>query len=283
MTNIFDFHKSRGFTRMDNALMESLATVDLPARDLRVLMAIARQTIGFQLDTKRITADELGKLTNMRRDVTSKAVSHLLERRIIYRVGGSRGDIGISPIAEWSFFDEKPPRLSETKSSHSAKIVSLRNDSSETKTATCFLYTKKEDQQPLPTEESVAPEAKAVREPRKAKPADDSAFGKAQMLADNPYGLSESSVDDYLKLRKTKRAPVTARVWANVNAALAKCAAAGIQADKAIELAVLNGWQGFEADWIIDRLAKKQAGQRSSSSAPDFFSTDWRTDTSSDL
>lgn len=281
MTNIFDLHKSRGFTRMDNALMESLATVDLPARDLRVLMAIARQTIGFQLDTKRITADELGKMTNMRRDVTSKAVSHLLERRIIYRVGGSRGDIGISPIAEWTFFDEKPHRLSETKTSHSAQIVSLRSDASETKTATCFLYRKKKEH--LPTEECVAVEAKAVRAPRSAKTVDDSAFGKAQMLNDNPFGLNEQSIDDYLKLRKAKRAPVTARVWVNVNAALTKCAAAGIQAEKAIELAVLNGWQGFEADWIIGRLSGKQGNQRSASAAPDFFSTDWRTDTSSDL
>lgn len=282
MTNIVNFDKSRGFTRMDNALMESIATVDLPARDFRVLMAIARQTIGFQVNTKRITADEIGKLTNMRRDVTSKAISHLLERRIIYRVGGSRGDIGISPVGEWSFYDENTNRLTETKSSHSAQIVSLRNGLSETKTATCLLYTKKEDQIPLPTEGSVV-EATPVPKARKAKSADDSTFGKPQMLNDNPFGLNEQSIDDYLKLRKAKRAPVTARVWANVNAALTKCAAAGIQAEKAIELAVLNGWQGFEADWIIGRLTSKQGNQRSSSSAPDFFSQAWRTDTSSDL
>lgn len=282
MTNIVNFDKSRGFTRMDNALMESIATVDLPARDFRVLMAIARQTIGFQVDTKRITADEIGKLTNMRRDVTSKAISHLLERRIIYRVGGSRGDIGISPVVEWSFYDEKQNRLTETKQSHSAQIVSLRNASSETKTATCLLYTKKEDQIPLPTEGSVVVEAKPARQPRKTKSADDSTFGKPQMLNDNPFGLNEQSIDDYLKLRKAKRAPVTARVWANVNAALTKCAEAGIQAEKAIELAVLNGWQGFEADWIIDRLVGKKSS-KGQSSAPDFFSQTWRTDTSSDL
>lgn len=281
MTNIVNFDKSRGFTRMDNALMESIATVDLPARDFRVLMAIARQTIGFQVDTKRITADEIGKLTNMRRDVTSKAISHLLERRIIYRVGGSRGDIGISPVVEWSFYDEKPNRLTETKSSHSAQIVSLRNGSSETKTAICLLYTKKEDQIPLPTEGSVV-EAKPAPKARKSKSADDSNFGKSQMLNDNPFGLTEQSIDDYLKLRKAKRAPVTVRVWANVNAALAKCAAAGIQPEKAIELAVLNGWQGFEADWIIDRLVGKKSS-KGQSGAPDFFSQTWRTDTSSDL
>lgn len=79
MPNIVALHNPRGFTRMDNSLMEALATVDLPARELRVLMAIARQTIGYQLETKRLTADDIGKQTNLRRDVTSKAISHLLE------------------------------------------------------------------------------------------------------------------------------------------------------------------------------------------------------------
>lgn len=50
MPNIVALHNPRGFTRMDNSLMEALATVDLPARELRVLMAIARQTIGYQLE-----------------------------------------------------------------------------------------------------------------------------------------------------------------------------------------------------------------------------------------
>lgn len=165
MTNIVHIDKSRGFTRMDNALMESLATVDLPARDLRVLMAIARQTIGYQLDTKRLTADEIGKLTNMRRDVTSKSISHLLERRIIYRVGGSRGDIGISPVSEWLFYEENPSRLTETKTSHSAQIVSLRSDVSETKSATSLLYTKKEPLVTVSTKQITAPQGAEPTQP----------------------------------------------------------------------------------------------------------------------
>lgn len=138
--------------------MEALATVDLPARELRVVMAIARHTIGYQVEAKRLTADDLGKYTNMRRDVTSKAISHLLERQIIFRVGGSRGDIGISPVSEWRFYEEKQNRLSETKSSHSAQIVSLGNQSSETKTATSLLYTKKEPLVTVPTEQITSPQ-----------------------------------------------------------------------------------------------------------------------------
>ena len=250
--NIVQLNSSRGFTRMDNSLMEALATVDLPARELRVLMAIARQTIGYQLETKRLTADEIGKFTNMRRDVTSKAISHLLERRIIYRIGGSRGDIGISPIQEWSFYEEKAQRLTETKTSHSDNIVSLRPDASETKTATCLLYTKKEPLLTLSSKEINPPQT----EPVPAKPDRKAPFGMAQLLADNPHNVPEQLLADWLTQRKAKRAAVTATVWATVNAELGKCAEAGITATDAITEALNSGWQGFKASWVIKRLSE---------------------------
>ncbi len=159
MTNVIQIgNTQRGFTRMDNSIMEALAAVDLPAREFRVVMAIARQTIGYNVESKRLSADEIGKLTNMRRDVVSKAISHLLERRVIFRVGGSRGDLGVSPVSEWAFYDEKNESLSETKSSHSAQIVSLISDASETKTATSLLYTKKEPLVTVPSEQITAPQ-----------------------------------------------------------------------------------------------------------------------------
>lgn len=257
MPNILPIHNPRGFTRMDNILMESLATVDLPARELRVVMAIARQTIGFQVETRRLTADDLGKLTNMRRDVTSKAISHLLERKIIYRVGGSRGEIGISPTCEWSFYEEKPANLTETKTSHSAQIVSLRPNASETKTATSLLYTKKEPLLTLSSKEINPPQPKT--EP--AKVDRKAPFGMAQLLAYNPHSIPEQLLADWLTQRKAKRAAVTATVWSTVNSELAKCAEAGITADDAITEALNSGWQGFKASWVIKRLAESAPPQ----------------------
>ncbi|QJI38242.1 replication protein [Pseudomonas sp. ADAK13] len=252
MPNIVPLHNPRGFTRMDNSLMEALATVDLPARELRVLMAIARQTIGYQLETKRLTADDIGKQTNLRRDVTSKAISHLLERRIIFRVGGSRGDIGIAPVREWSFFEEKQANLTETKTSHSDNIVSLRRPASETKTAHSLLYTKKEPLLTLSSKEINPPQEPA--EP--PKPDRKTPFGMAQLLADNPHNVPEQLLADWLTQRKAKRAAVTATVWSTVNTELAKCAEAGITADEAITEALNSGWQGFKASWVIKRLAE---------------------------
>lgn len=251
MPNIVPIHNPRGFTRMDNDLMESLATVDLPARELRVVMAIARQTIGFQLETRRLTADDLGKLTNMRRDVTSKAISHLLERRIIYRVGGSRGEIGISPTREWSFYEDRTVNLTETKTSHSAQIVSLRPDASETKSSTSHLYTKKEALLTLSSKEINPPQEQLARSKTDRK----KPFGKIQMLANNPNAIPEQLLLDWIALRKSKRAATTATVWDSLNAELVKCRVEhGIDVQTAMTEALSAGWQGFKADWIAKRL-----------------------------
>lgn len=268
MPNIVSIHNPRGFTRMDNNLMESLSTVDLPARELRVVMAIARQTIGFQMETRRLTADDLGKLTNMRRDVTSKAISHLLERRIIYRIGGSRGEIGISPTTEWSFFEEKLPTLTETKTSHSAQIVSLRPDASETKSATSHLYTKKEPLLTLSSKEINPPQDQL--DPSKTdrkKP-----FGKIQMLANNPNAIPEQLLLDWIALRKSKRAATTATVWDSLNAELVKCGVEhGIDVKTAMTEALAAGWQGFKADWIAKRLADQPVARAVQSSRHNGF------------
>jgi len=239
---------------MDNEIMEALATIDLPARELRVVMAIARQTIGFQVETKRLTADELGKLTNMRRDVTSKAISHLLERRVIFRLGGSRGDIGISPVSEWRFYEEKRSCLTETKTSHSDNIVSLRHPASETKTATCLPYTKKEPLLTLSSKEINPPQAD-LPEPVAAKPERKTPFGKVQMLANNPHAIPEQLLVDWLALRKTKRSAISLTVWDSLNAELVKCAELGITSTQAMTEALTAGWQGFKAEWIANRLA----------------------------
>lgn len=86
-------------------------------------------------------------------------------------------------------------------------------------------------------------------------------FGKAAMLADNPHALSESLIADYLAVRKAKRAPLTARVWSSLNSKLEQCKAFGVQPAQALALAIENGWQGFEVDWITKRIGAHPAPQ----------------------
>lgn len=158
MSNVIPLKSTGGFTRMENKLIEALMVVDLPGRELKVALYVARATLGFHVPEARIQAVEISKATNIHPDVASKAVSHLLKRRILYRVGGSRGDIGISDPSEWIFYDPKnecPKQTISSDSDHSSRVVSIAR---QTKTDDSLLYTKKEPLVTVPTEQITAPQ-----------------------------------------------------------------------------------------------------------------------------
>jgi phage replication O-like protein O len=251
---------------MDNQIMDGLMAIDLPGRELKVALYIAKATINFQAGAVRIKATDVAKATHIHPDVASKAISHLLKRRVIHREGGSRGEISICDPKDWVYF-ECPNRTIRSDSDDMSRVVTFP---SQTKTDDSLLYSKKQTPIPLPSEEGITPLTENV--PAKAER--KTPFGKAAMLADNPHNLDESLIADYLAVRKAKRAPVSARVWSALNAKLGQCMAFGVSPTQAMTIAVDNGWQGFEVDWITKRAAKPSlsAPQRTE---PDFDSTAW--------
>ncbi|WP_315336219.1 replication protein [Pseudomonas grimontii] len=158
MSNVIPLKITGGFTRMENKLIEALMVVDLPGRELKVALYVARATIGYQVPEARIQATEISKATNIHPDVASKAISHLLKRRILYRVGGARGDIGISDPSEWIFYDTKkecPNQTISSDSDHSSRVVSIAR---QTKSDDSLLYTKKEPLVTVSTKQITAPQ-----------------------------------------------------------------------------------------------------------------------------
>lgn len=250
MTNIVPLRNTGGFTRMDNQLMDALAAVHLSPAEFKTLHAITRLTVGFNQADRRITADEIAKRTNIRPQHVSTAISNLLARRVLYRVGGSRGQIGICDPSEWIFEEPKKEMLSERKSVDSTEIGSTNNVTKLPISVGSHLYSKDKPLVTLPSEEITAPPAV---EP-KAKPDRKVPFGLTNLLADNPHQIPEQLLTDWLAQRKAKKAAVTATVWSTVNAELAKCAEAGISASDAITEALSAGWQGFKASWVINRI-----------------------------
>jgi len=144
----------RGFTRMDNSIMDALMAIDLPARELKVALFVAKTTINFQAGPVRITAAAVSKATNIHPDRASKAISHLLKRRVLFREGGARGDIGLCDPKEWVFI-EGPNQTNRADSDQSDKVVSI---ASQTKTADSLLYSKKEPLVTVPSEQITAPQ-----------------------------------------------------------------------------------------------------------------------------
>lgn len=165
MSNVIPLKITGGFTRMENKLIEALMVVDLPGRELKVALYVARATIGFHVPEARIQATEISKATNIHPDVASKAISHLLKRRILYRVGGARGDIGISDPSEWIFYDTKnecPNQTISSDSDHLGRVVSIAR---QTKSDDSLLYTKKEPLVTVSTKQITAPQGAEPTQP----------------------------------------------------------------------------------------------------------------------
>lgn len=114
MSNVIQLKSTGGFTRMDNDLYEALIGADLSGRELRVAMAIHRQTAGYNLDSARIAASYIAQMSGIHREDVSRAICELIRQRVIYRVGGSRSPIGFSPINEWAI-DKKNTHQNKQK------------------------------------------------------------------------------------------------------------------------------------------------------------------------
>lgn len=80
-----------GYTRIANELFEALLRADLSKRHLLVVLAIMRQTYGFNRIMDRISGSQIAELTGVRRNHCNVAVMQLIELRIVKREGRQIG------------------------------------------------------------------------------------------------------------------------------------------------------------------------------------------------
>jgi phage replication O-like protein O len=122
MSNIIPLRNTGGFTRMDNDLYEALIRADLSGRELRVALAIHRYTAGFNVATARIPAVNIAKLSGIARENVSRIIGELIRQRVIYRDGGSKAPIVISPFAEWKIDAKNDGKKTTSKTTQSVKF-----------------------------------------------------------------------------------------------------------------------------------------------------------------
>lgn len=62
-----------GYTRVANELLEAIASADLTARQLKVMLAYVRKTYGFNKKTDRIADEQIAQVTGLSRQNVNKA------------------------------------------------------------------------------------------------------------------------------------------------------------------------------------------------------------------
>ena len=90
-----------GYTRFANELLEAIASADLTARQLKVMLAYVRKTYGFNKKTDRIADEQIAQLTGLSRQNVNKAKKELISMNCLFMDGNK---IGVnSEVSAWKF------------------------------------------------------------------------------------------------------------------------------------------------------------------------------------
>ncbi|HHH7267654.1 TPA: replication protein [Escherichia coli] len=90
-----------GYTRFANELLEAIASADLTARQLKVMLAYVRKTYGFNKKTERIADEQIAQLTGLSRQNVNKAKKELISMNCLFMDGNQ---IGVNrEVSAWQF------------------------------------------------------------------------------------------------------------------------------------------------------------------------------------
>ncbi|ELC5526965.1 replication protein [Salmonella enterica] len=90
-----------GYTRFANELLEAIASADLTARQLKVMLAYVRKTYGFNKKTNRIADEQISQLTGLSRQNVNKAKKELISMNCLFMDGNQ---IGVNrEVSAWQF------------------------------------------------------------------------------------------------------------------------------------------------------------------------------------
>ncbi len=90
-----------GYTRFANELLEAIASADLTARQLKVMLAYVRKTYGFNKKTDRIADEQIAQLTGLSRQNVNKAKKELISMNCLF-IDGNK--IGVNrEVSAWQF------------------------------------------------------------------------------------------------------------------------------------------------------------------------------------
>lgn len=75
------------YTKMPNQILQPLLMINLQSYEIRILLAIARKTYGFNKDKDYINQRQLKKLTGIKQPHISRTLKSLLEKKMIIKNG----------------------------------------------------------------------------------------------------------------------------------------------------------------------------------------------------
>lgn len=90
-----------GYTKIANELLECILLADLNKEELKITMAIIRQTYGWNKKEDKISFSQFAKLTTIDRRHIGRAIKSLLYRDLICRAEAGKSKFGKPVYKYW--------------------------------------------------------------------------------------------------------------------------------------------------------------------------------------
>ncbi len=206
--------------QIPNSVIDELLA-KLTCAELKCYLFVVRKTKGWNKESDNISVSQFMEVTGLSNRSVITACESLVEMGLLERSGGERKlntysvkAFEISQTGEKSSSDETGENFSQTGEKSSSDLVKKVHTQNNNKN-TIQNNNKKN------TKKSVL-----------------------DLLAD--FGITGQLADDFIVLRKAKKAPITETALKGYQSEADK---AGISICEAVAIAIKRNWQGFNADW----------------------------------
>jgi len=228
-----------GYTRLANTLLDALCRVDITPRQMRVFLAIVRQTYGYQKKSDWVSPELIAQLigytgntSNIRYDL-----SNLKKRKLLIKKGPH---VGPNPVvSEWVLSRESSSNEAEKQN----KNVLISKQS-------CLkTETKKFEEQ--------APQKKERKKTNTNNKKINKKVSLSEFVETNYPSIPAQSIDAALEHRKAKRTAQTenaAKLF--FDQIISISTELGITPSQVIDIVILRDWKGVNVEWVRSHLAK---------------------------
>lgn len=214
-----------GYTRIANELLEAIASADLTARQLKLMLAYVRKTYGFNKKTDRIADEQIALLTGLSRQNVNKAKKELLSMNCLFMDGYQ---IGVNKeVSAWRFSKclQVSNLVSKPETKGVFKLETNQVSNPETHKRHSLKTTKDNINKPPKSPKTASFDPCAVELPEWLSPA-----------------VWKSWVDYRRDLKKAIKSKQTVTQAINL---LERCKSNGYQPEEIINQSIANGWQGL--------------------------------------
>ncbi|MET6758962.1 replication protein [Pseudoalteromonas sp. NCIMB_1079] len=231
----------QGYDRLAQKLTDTLANppVKLSAREYQIVFAVISKTYRWQKKNDWITNTQISNLTGIDSTNIGKIIKGLIAKKVLFRDGKNTG---INPVvSEWQEIGTSQKQLKTSQK----RLVKNTPKTSQKRLANSSKTTKKlvENDCHIRKKTNTKDNIKKINKKSLLESLDFSTW---------PAMPSNQIFDDWIAMRKSKKASVSQTVINNFGAQFQIAFQNGLSVDECLSECITRNWQGFKYSWIAN-------------------------------